>query len=58
MLKEGGSASPTELRNHLSISFAKFWLPDDFVFLDQIPRTAVGKFNKVKLREQVRATTP
>jgi fatty-acyl-CoA synthase len=58
VLKEGESASPADLRNHLATSFAKFWLPDDFVFLDQIPRTAVGKFNKVKLREQVRATTP
>ncbi len=56
VLKEGTGATANELRNHLSTSFARFWLPDDFVFLDQLPRTAVGKFNKVKLREQVGST--
>ena len=30
--------------------FAKFWLPDDFVFVAQIPRTSTGKFLKSKLR--------
>jgi len=55
VLKEGSTASPSELRAHLAESFAKFWLPDHFVYVEQIPRTAVGKFNKIKLREQVRA---
>jgi fatty-acyl-CoA synthase len=53
VLKPGASANGPELREHLAVSFAKFWLPDDFVFLPEIPRTAVGKFNKVKLREQI-----
>ena len=35
-----------------SRKFAKFWLPDDFVVLQQIPRTSTGKFLKSKLREQ------
>jgi fatty-acyl-CoA synthase len=29
---------------------AKFWLPDDFLFVAQIPRTSTGKFLKSKLR--------
>ncbi|WP_187695413.1 long-chain fatty acid--CoA ligase [Oceanobacillus piezotolerans] len=33
--------------------FAKWWLPDEVLFIDEIPKTSVGKFLKVKLREQV-----
>ena len=33
-------------------NFAKFWLPDAFEFVDEIPKTAVGKFRKTALREQ------
>ena len=31
---------------------AKWWLPDDIVFLEAVPKTSVGKFNKRALREQ------
>jgi len=31
---------------------AKWWLPDDVVFIDAVPKTSVGKFNKRALREQ------
>jgi len=55
VLKEGAAASEGELRDHLAGQFARFWLPDRFLFLDAIPRTTVGKLNKVKLREQVAA---
>ena len=34
--------------------FAKFWLPDAFVFVDTIPRTSAGKFKKTELRERYR----
>jgi fatty-acyl-CoA synthase len=53
VLKEGAGATEDELRVHLAAQFAKFWLPDRVLFLDAIPRTTVGKLNKVKLREQV-----
>ena len=33
-------------------SFSKFWLPDDFEFIDAIPRTSAGKFKKSALRER------
>jgi len=52
VLKEGMSATPEELRAHLEPRFAKWWLPDAFVFLDEIPRTSTGKFMKSRLREQ------
>ena len=32
--------------------FANWWLPDDVVFIDEIPKTSVGKFNKKVLRER------
>jgi len=54
VLKEGAKASDEELRAWLEPRFAKFWLPDAFVFLQQIPRTATGKFLKAALREQLR----
>jgi fatty-acyl-CoA synthase len=54
VLKEGAKAGDEELRAWLEPRFAKFWLPDAFVFLQQIPRTATGKFLKAALREQLR----
>ena len=54
VLKEGAKASDEELRAWLEPRFAKFWLPDAYVFLQQIPRTATGKFLKAALRDQLR----
>lgn len=51
VFKEGKSATREELASHLEGRFAKFWLPDDYVFMKQIPRTSTGKFLKTKLRE-------
>ncbi|MEK6591708.1 MAG: AMP-binding protein, partial [Pseudomonadota bacterium] len=55
VLKPGGVASAEELRAHLAPLFAKFWLPDAFEFVAEIPRTTTGKVLKAKLREQFRA---
>jgi fatty-acyl-CoA synthase len=52
VLKEGESATADELREFLAPSFAKWWLPDRFEFVAEIPKTAVGKFRKTALREQ------
>jgi fatty-acyl-CoA synthase len=57
VLKEGESATEDELRSHLEGDFAKFWLPDAYEFVDEIPKTATGKFLKMKLREQFRDYT-
>jgi acyl-CoA synthetase (AMP-forming)/AMP-acid ligase II len=54
VLKEGAKACDEDLRAWLQPRFASFWLPDAFVFLQQIPRTATGKFLKSALREQLR----
>lgn len=52
VLKDGAKATPEELRAFLAQSFAKWQLPDAIVFLDEIPRTSVGKFKKTALRAQ------
>jgi fatty-acyl-CoA synthase len=52
VLKEGQSATGDELREHLAPKFAKWWLPDRFEFVEEIPKTSVGKFKKTALREQ------
>jgi len=49
--KPGQTASLDELRAHLESRFAKFWIPDAFLELQQIPRTSTGKFLKTKLRD-------
>jgi fatty-acyl-CoA synthase len=52
VLRDGSEASPEELREHLSAHFAKWQLPERFEFIEQIPRTATGKFKKTELRGQ------
>jgi len=52
VLREGATASPQELRDYLAPMFARYWLPDAFSFVPQIPRTATGKFLKSALRDQ------
>jgi fatty-acyl-CoA synthase len=52
VLKKGQSATKEDLAKHLEGKVAKFWLPDAYVFVDQVPRTSTGKFLKTRLREQ------
>jgi fatty-acyl-CoA synthase len=47
----------TEIIEFLSSRVAKWWLPDDIVFIDAVPKTSVGKFNKRALREQFKEYT-
>jgi fatty-acyl-CoA synthase len=52
VLREGQETAPDDLREHLSKQFAKWQLPDRFEFVEEIPRTATGKFKKTELRER------
>ena len=52
VVKEGQSVTKEELSTHLASRFAKFWLPDEYLFLSQIPRTSTGKFLKSRLRSE------
>ena len=57
VLAAGAVASAGELIEHMSGSFAKFQLPDAVEFVDEIPKTAAGKFRKTALRERYTGET-
>jgi fatty-acyl-CoA synthase len=51
VVKPGHAVTKEELAKHLEGKVPKWWLPDAYVFLDQVPRTSTGKFLKTRLRE-------
>ena len=53
VLKEAykGKVSKEEILDFLRDKVARWWIPDDVVFLEAIPKTSVGKFNKKQLRQ-------
>lgn len=50
--KPGVELTKDQIYEHLLKSFAKWWMPDDIIFIDAVPKTSVGKFDKKVLREQ------
>ncbi|MDP8923229.1 MAG: long-chain fatty acid--CoA ligase, partial [Chloroflexota bacterium] len=53
-----GDVTKDDLIDFLRPSFAKWWLPDDVVFLAELPRTGVGKLDKKVLRDRFRERAP
>ncbi|RLV49265.1 fatty acid--CoA ligase [Nocardioides mangrovicus] len=51
VVREGQSVTAEELREHLLRDFAKWQLPDAWAFIDEVPRTSVGKFDKKVIRK-------
>ena len=49
--REAGEVTAADLRDFLATRVAKWWLPDEVVFVDELPHTATGKVSKLKLRE-------
>jgi fatty-acyl-CoA synthase len=47
-----------DILDYLTPRVAKWWLPDDVVFIDAVPKTSVGKFDKKVLRERFKAWKP
>jgi fatty-acyl-CoA synthase len=52
VLKDGAEVSADELRCFLTSQFAKWQLPDDFVFVTELPHTSTGKLLKSELRRR------
>ena len=52
VLKPGKTATREELFAYLTGKIAKWWMPDDVQFVEEIPHTATGKIQKTVLREQ------
>jgi fatty-acyl-CoA synthase len=53
VLREGSTAGAEDLVEHLRDRVAKWWLPDEFAFVAEIPKTSVGKFDKKVLRSRL-----
>ncbi len=50
VLHEGAAASPEELREFLGGKVVGWWLPERWTFVEQVPRTSVGKYDKKTIR--------
>lgn len=48
----GSEVTAGDLQEHLRERMAKWWLPDEIVFIDEIPKTGTGKFDKKVIRDQ------
>jgi fatty-acyl-CoA synthase len=55
VLKDGESATKEDILTFLDGRVAKWWLPEEVVFIDEVPKTSVGKFSKKDLRERFRS---
>jgi fatty-acyl-CoA synthase len=52
VVKAGEEVTRDEVLEWLRPRVAKWWLPDDVVFIDEVPKTSVGKFSKKDLRDR------
>ncbi len=50
--KPGSTVTPDAIQAHLAQHVAKWWLPDEIHFVDNLPHTATGKLLKTAIREQ------
>jgi fatty-acyl-CoA synthase len=49
--KDGRETKRDDILHYMDGKIAKWWMPDDVQFVDEIPHTATGKINKLKLRD-------
>ena len=52
--QKGSEIGGDDIRAHLEGRIARWWMPDDIVFIDEMPHTATGKVSKLRLREKFR----
>jgi len=57
VLREGATADAQKLHEYLSGRVAKWWIPDEFAFVAEVPKTSVGKFDKKTLRSMLAEDT-
>jgi acyl-CoA synthetase (AMP-forming)/AMP-acid ligase II len=53
VFEDGREASAADLQEHLASRVAKWWIPDEFAFIEEVPKTSVGKFDKKVLRKRL-----
>jgi fatty-acyl-CoA synthase len=52
VLNPGETLTKEEVLDHIRPRLAKWQVPDDVVFIDEVPKTSVGKFSKKTLRDK------
>jgi len=52
-LVDGAERDPDALIDHLAPLVARWWLPDEVIFVDEVPKTSTGKFDKKTIRAQL-----
>jgi fatty-acyl-CoA synthase len=52
VMKKGEDAAKEDILGFMRGKIASWWMPDDVVFVDEIPHTATGKIQKVMLRDR------
>lgn len=63
VLTDGAQATASELKDYLQSRIVKWWLPERWTFISDVPKTSVGKFDKKVLRasyaaEELTVETP
>ena len=53
VLQEGATVTANDIKDHLAPLVAKWCLPSDYAFIDEVPKTSVGKFDKKQLRRRL-----
>ena len=51
VLEDDKEITPDEIKEYLAGKVAKWWLPDDVLFIDELPHTATGKISKLTVRK-------
>ncbi|PRY36912.1 fatty-acyl-CoA synthase [Umezawaea tangerina] len=54
VLRDGSAATAEDLLRHITPMVAKWWLPDEVVFMSALPKTGTGKLSKTALRDATR----
>ena len=55
VLEPGATMTKEDVLAHIAPTLAKWQMPDDVVFIEEVPKTSVGKFSKKTLRERFAA---
>jgi fatty-acyl-CoA synthase len=52
VVRQGAELTPAEIKSFLGERVAKWWIPERWTFIEAVPKTSVGKFDKKVLRAQ------
>jgi fatty-acyl-CoA synthase len=52
VLEDGAAATPADLRDYLKDKVVRWWLPERWTFIEEVPKTGVGKYDKKLIRSR------